>query len=161
MWFAQVVETSVTTISKIVLFRTDYSHPDDQSTRSNVIPLFKPFNYISNNWAYFTKNPLLEHIKRETCIIPVASVYAADSNIFEMASMSLNSILFGWPEGCSNAFSTGICLVEELALTFLAGGFDVGRFTLCLFWALLPGLEADILWACSALSFALKLQKSP
>ena len=73
--------------------------------------------------------------------------------------MSLNSILFGWPEGCSNAFSTGICLVEELALTFLAGGFDVGRFTLCLFWALLPGLEADILWACSALSFALKLQK--
>ena len=132
MGFAQVVETSVTTISKIVLFRTDYSHPDDQSTGSNVTPLFKPFNYIYYI-SCFTKNPLLEHIKRETCIIPVASVYAADSNIFEMASMSLNSILFGWPEGCSNAFSTGICLVEELALIFLAGGFDVGRFTLGLF----------------------------
>ena len=89
-------------------------------------------------------------------LLPATGSHAPESNILVIASVNLNSIFLGWPEGCSNALSTVVCFADEVDRAFLEGGCAGWSSTLWRFLELAPGFAVDIRCIFSALSFALK-----
>ena len=126
--------------------RKKKSHPPPQK---KIAILCKTIAKI-NDFVWFTVASISK------LLLPATGSYSPESNILVIASVNLNSIFLGWPEGCSNALSTVVCFPEEVDRAFLEGGCAGWSSTLCRFLELAPGFADDIRCMFSALSFALK-----